>query len=131
MYKLKRADYPGSFHGFTLKEGYYYGQDTETKNYIATSGWECAGNVALYSLESDKWVMHWVDVESQFQIENIPEISMNDKMSFLEWLEAEQGITSEDWDENYSGVMAKQIEEEYTSYLYDGLPQFVINNLEN
>ena len=38
MLKLKYADYEGKYHGFTLKEGYWYGQDTETGNYIATSG---------------------------------------------------------------------------------------------
>lgn len=130
MYKLRRADYPGNFHGFTLKPGYYYGQDTETDNYIATSGWETSGNVALYFLESGKWEMHWIDVESDFQIKNLPEISTDDKMSFLEWLEEVQGIMTEEWDDNYSGIMARQIEEEYESYLYDGLPQFVIKNLK-
>lgn len=130
MFKLKKADYPGNYHGFTLKEGYYYGTDTETGNYIATSGWEAYGNVALYFLENGKWVMHWIDVESNFQISNIPEISTCNKMRFDEWLEEIQGITLGEWDENYSGVMAKQIEEEYESYLYDGLPQFVIKILQ-
>lgn len=129
MYKLKHADYPGNFHGFTLKEGYYYGIDTETGNYIATSGWECAENVALYFLEDEKWKMHWIDTDSEFQIGNLPEIPTDGKMSFVEWLEG-QGITPEDWDENYSGVMAKEIEEGYNSYYYGGLPQFVINKLE-
>lgn len=132
MYKLKRADYSGSYHGFTLKEGYYYGIDTKTGSYIATSGWECAGNVALYFLEGGNWSKRWIDVGSDFHIENLPDlpgIQTDDKMSFLEWLEAEQGIMLEDWDENYSGVIAKQIEEEYESYLYDGLPQFVVRNL--
>ncbi len=46
----------------------------------------------------------------------------------MEWLEEEQGITPEEWDENYSDEMAKQIEEEYESYFYDGLPQFEIKN---
>ena len=41
-----------------------------------------------------------------------------------------QGITPENWDENYSGTMAKEIEEEYNSYYYGGIPQFVINKLE-
>lgn len=129
MYKLKRADYPGNFHGFTLKPGYFYGTDTETGNYIATSGWEAYGNVALYFLEGEKWVMHWIDVESNFQISNIPEISTCDKMGFAEWLKEIQGIEPEEWDESYSSEMARQIEEEYESYVYDGLPQFVIKNM--
>lgn len=130
MYKLRRADYYGNFHGFTLKEGYYYGEDTETGNYIATSGWETYGNVALYFLQNEKWIKRWIDVESEFQIENIPEISTDDKMTFVEWLEKFQGITPKDWDENYSGVMAKEIEEEYNSYYYGGIPQFVINKIQ-
>ena len=130
MYKLRRADYYGNFHGFTLKEGYYYGEDTETGNYIATSGWETYGNVALYFLQNEKWIKRWIDVEADFQIKNIPEIFTGNKMSFLEWLEEIQGITPEDWDENYSATMARQIEEEYESYLYDELPQFVIKNLQ-
>lgn len=130
MYKLKYADYPGNFHSFTLKEGYFYGQDTKTGQYIATSGWECAGNVAIYFLESGKWEMHWIDIDADFQVENLPVISMDDKMSFIKWLEEEQGISPEDWDENYSGEMAKQIEEGYESYLYDGLPRFVVKQFK-
>ena len=130
MYKLKRADYPGNFHGFTLKEGYYYGIDTETGRYIATSGWECAGNVALYFLEDGKWNMYWVDIDTEFKIENISQISTDDKMTFVEWLEKFQGIEPEEWDENYSGEIARQIEEEYEIYLYDGIPRFVIKNIK-
>lgn len=131
MYKLKYADYPGSFHGFTLKEGYYYGQDTDSGNYIATSGWEDGNeNVAIYFLESEKWIMHWIDAESEFQIENLPEIQTDNKMSFENWLESDQGISWNDWDENYSGESARQIEEEYDRYYYDGLPQFVIKFIE-
>lgn len=51
--------------------------------------------------------MHWVDAESDFQFENVQKISKDGKMSFLEWLEEEQGITPEEWDENYSDEMAK------------------------
>lgn len=126
MLKLKRADYDGNYHGFTLKEGFWYGQDTETGKYIATSGWECNGSVAIYFLTEGNWKMEWIDIEeTEFQLENIPEISTYDKMSFVKWLEEEQGIDWSDWDENYSGQMARQIEEEYDSYYYDGLPQFV------
>ena len=126
MLKLKRADYPGTFHGFTLKEGFWYGTDTETGNYIATSGWEAYGSVAIYSLVDGKWAMEWWDIEeTDFQLENVPEVNAEGKMSFVEWLEEEQGIDWNEWDENYSGQMEKQIEEEYDSYYYDGLPQFV------
>ena len=124
MLKLKYADYPGTYHGFTLKEGFWYGTDTETGNPIATSGWENNGAVAIYSLVEGKWKMEWWDIEeTDFQLENIPEINTEDKMSFVKWLEKEQGIDWNDWDENYSGQMARQIEEEYDTYYYD-LPKF-------
>lgn len=126
---MKYADYQGQFHGFTLKPGYFYGQDTETGNYIATSGWETAGNVGIYFLEIGKWVLHWVDAESDFCLGNLPEISTDGKMSFVKWLEIEQGISPVEWDENYSDEEARQIEEEYDRYYYDGLPQFAIKNL--
>ncbi len=73
--------------------------------------------------------MYWIDTDADFQIENLPEISIDGKMSFIEWLKV-QGITPENWDENYSGTMATEIEEQYTSYYYGGIPQFVINKLE-
>lgn len=125
MLKLRRADYPGTFHGFSLKEGFWYGTDTETGNPIATSGWESAGAVAIYSLIGGNWEMKWWDIEeTDFQIENVPSINTDDKMSFEDWLEDEQGITWSEWDSNYSGLIASQIEEGYESYYYDGLPKF-------
>ena len=125
MLKLKRADYPGTFHGFTLKEGFWYGTDTETGNYIATSGWENNGAVAIYSLVEGKWEMTWWDIEeTDFSLENVPEVNTEDKMSFVEWLDEEQGIDWNDYDNNYSELMARKIEEEYDSYYYDGLPKF-------
>lgn len=123
--KLKYADYAGTYHGFTLKPGYFYGIDMETGSYIATSGWESNGSVAIYFLENEKWEMRWIDADSDFQIENLPEISTEGKMAFVKWLEEEQGIFWNDFDNNYSEIATKQIEEEYNSYYYDGLPQFV------
>lgn len=125
MLKLKRADYNGNYHGFALKEGFWYGIDTNTNQYIATSGWESYGAVAIYYLTASGWEMSWVDIEEDFELDNIPEVNTEGKMAFVKWLEEEQGIDWNDWDENYSGQMAKQIEEGYDSYYYDGLPQFV------
>lgn len=93
MLKLKRADYDGTYHGFTLKEGYYYGINTETGNPIATSGWECAGNLCLYSLNDGKWEKEWVGIEeNDFDISPLPDFSPVGKMSFLEWLEHDQSL---------------------------------------
>ena len=60
-----------------------------------------------------------------YVLENVPKFNTEDKMSFVEWLEEEQGIDWNDFDENYSELMVRQIEEEYDYYLYDGLPKFV------
>ena len=70
--------------------------------------------------------MDWRSIEeTDFHLENLPEVNTENKMSFVEWLEKEQGIDWNDFDENYSEISARQIEDEYNYYLYDGLPQFV------
>lgn len=128
MLKLKRADYAGNYHGFTLKEGYYYGTDTESGTLIATSGWECAGNLCVYFLnsETNKWAKEWVGIEeNDFDINPLPEFNPVGKMSFFEWLKQEYSVTPEEWDESYSGFVAAQIEEQYDKYFYDGLPRFI------
>lgn len=126
MMHLKYADYPGKYHGFSLKEGYYYGVNTQTDELIATSGWECNGSVAIYTLTQGKWEMDWWNIEeTDFKVENIPSINTEGKISFVHWLKNEQDIDWTDWDENYSGQMANEIEAEYNAYYYDGLPRFV------
>lgn len=125
MLKLKRADYAGNYHGFTLKEGFWYGVDTDTNQYIATSGWECYGNVAMYYCINGNWELEWIDVDEDFLIENLPEVNTEDKLSFVEWLEEERGIDWSYYDNNYSEVSTREMEEEYDYYFYDGLPRFV------
>ena len=128
-YRLKYADCLMKYHGFVLKEGYFYGTDL-AGNYIATSGWECNGSVAIYTLANGKWEMAWVDIEGTvFHLENLPKVNTEGKMSFVKWLEEEMGIDWNDWDENYSGQMAREIEEEYDRYYYDGLPRFAISHI--
>lgn len=114
------------YHGFTLQNGFWYGFDTETGKYIATSGWECNGYVAVYFKNESSWDMEWVDVEADFDLENIPEVNQDDKMSFNEWLGEVIGVTPEYFDNNYDG---DEEYKEYDSYLYGGLPEFVINYL--
>ena len=41
------------------------------------------------------------------------------KMSFAQWLEEVQGITWQEWDENYSGIQMEQILDEYDEYWED------------
>lgn len=86
MLKLKYADDQGTYYGFTLKKGFWYGTNTETQNPIATSGWECSGSIAIYELIDGKWQMFWYDIteEKMFDILNIPEYSTEGKMSFAE-----------------------------------------------
>lgn len=72
--------------------------------------------------------MFWYDIteEKMFDISNIPEYSTEGKMSFAEWLETELGIEWDEFDEYYDGTEEYR---QYNKYLYDGLPNFVINNL--
>lgn len=126
MFRLKRSNETKNYHGFILKKGFWYGINTETNAPIASSGWEAAGNVAIYTLHSNKWHMEWYSIEETvFYIENIPDVNTTNKMPFYEWLNEEIGISRDDWDENYSESAARQIEEEYDYYLYDNLPRFV------
>lgn len=126
MLRLKCADDQGTYYGFTLKNGFWYGINTETQNFVATSGWECNGNVAIYELIDGKWQMFWYDITEpkMFEISNIPEYSTKGKMSFIEWLETELGIEWNEFDEYYDG---KEEYRQYDKYLYDGLPNFIIN----
>lgn len=130
MYILKYADYEGTYHGFNLKPGFYYGQDTETGCYIATSGWECNENVYIYFLKDGKWEAEWVDILEKFQISNVPEIDTKDKMDFYEWLKEDQGITWEYFDNNYGHIVSDEMMMKYDRYLYDGLPEFVILRMD-
>lgn len=101
--------------------------DTETKKYIATSGWECNGCVAIYFKNEKSWDMEWVDIEDiDFELKNIPIVNTEDKMSFKQWIEKVVGVTWEYFDNNYDG---SQEYDEYNSYLYDGLPKFVCKYL--
>ena len=125
MLKLKRMDEfeIAKYHGFTLQNGFWYGTDTETGKYIATSGWECNECVAVYFKNENLWDMEWVDIEAtDFELENIPKINTKSKMSFNEWIKEVVGITPEYFDNNYDGAQGY---EEYKAYLYDGLPEFV------
>ena len=125
MLKLKMMSEfeKAGYHGFTLKKGYCYGVDTETGNYIATSGWESNGYVAIYFKRGNSWDMEWIPIaETDFELENIPRVNKEDKMPFRQWVEKELGITWEYFDNNYDG---NKEYEEYEEYLYDGLPKFV------
>ena len=70
MYNLKYADYDGIYHGFNLKKGYYYGEDTKTGKLIATSGWCAYGSVALYELKNGRWKLTWVNIKEEIEYLN-------------------------------------------------------------
>lgn len=129
MIMLKYADYPGKYHGFNLKPGFYYGIDTKTKEYVAASGRENNGEAAIYYRHGKKWIMKWIPAED-IHVSNLPRINVYDKMSFIEWLKAERVISWPDWDENYSQIAMAQIEKEYDLYYYSGLPAFVQKSLQ-
>ena len=124
MIKLRKNTETKNYKGFFLKEGFWYGVDTETHKEVVTSGWECNGAVAIYFLESDNtWKMMWIDLE-EVEVEYSRKDILENKMSFAEWLETEKSISWSYFDDNYHGTMAEQIVEEYQTYYFDGLPKF-------
>lgn len=126
MMELKHASEAKQYYGFTVKEGFWYGIDTETNKPIATSGWEYDGYVKIYtySEENDQWSDYWCIIEeTEFLCENVPEVNTENKMSFNKWLREEKGIEWNDYDENYSSSATREIEDEYDLYYYE-LPLF-------
>lgn len=124
MYNLKvMEDFSEAiYHGFTLKNGYWYGIDTETETYVTTSGWTCNGCVAIYFKAGNKWDMQWVDYEDDFDQFNLsyPEIK-GDKLPYEVWLEQNP---------DYSFWTEEDLYEAYDQYLYDGMSVFAIKILE-
>lgn len=125
MYDLKYADYPGNYHGFTIKKGHFYGEDTETQQKVVATGWEVEGNVALYCLEKKKWVLHWIDPLYISKVENLPDFETG-KLSFPEWLKKE-GIPWEEYENELDLDSIEEIDQDYEYYFYEGLPNFVIH----
>ena len=112
-----------NYHGFTVKKGFWYGIDAETDEYVVTSGWEDNHYVCVYCCKNNTWEQEWLDVEdTDFELENIPIQNTEDKMSFTEWLNNKYGISWNEWDDRPD---SGEINQEYTDYLYDGLPRFV------
>lgn len=123
-FKLKRADYPGTYHGFTLKEGFWYGVEIETGNFAATSGWERGNAVSMYVCENGKWQLTWWDIsETDFILENIPAMPAG-KMDFKEWIHEKYDMSYQEYlESDYSE--SDFVDENYEDYLYDWIPLFV------
>lgn len=125
MSEFRRAEY----HGFTLRPDYWYGVDTKTGKYIATSGWEFNRNVAIYFKSGKNWDMDWVSIDDEeFELENIPIINTSGKMNFQEYLREKIGISYHEYDENCGDN--DEAWEEYQSYLHDDWPRFVWEYIE-
>lgn len=133
MFKLKQMQEfeTANYHGFTLKQGFYYGVNTETNQPICSSGWESGNFVYIYTLTEGKWVGDWYDISEEFKIENIEIPNTKGKLSFPDWLEEYQDISWGYFDNNYSGQMADEMYDEYNVYLYGELPKFVIKYIQN
>nr|DAE83951.1 MAG TPA: hypothetical protein [Bacteriophage sp.] len=131
MLKLKKmADFESAnYHGFTLKNGFWYGVNTETGNPIATSTWESNGCLSIYEKVNGEWEMDWFSIEeTDFELETIPTPNTEGKLSFSEWLYEEYGITIDEWS-SYREIQNEQIEDEYDYYYYE-LPKFVQKYLQ-
>lgn len=131
MIRLRRVEEKKKlYHGFHLHENDWYGVDTETGAFVASTGAEAYGFLSVYFLEGETWTPVWLDnEETLFEFEGVPPIDTKNKMSFNKWLSTEIGISPEEYDENYSGHAAQQLEDEYDSYYYDGLPKAVYTRL--
>lgn len=117
MLKFKRADYDGVYHKFNIKEGYWYGVNTETNLPIATSGWyiENTKELAVYTLiDGLWWALSWEHYdEMQFALDEYRE-NAKDKLPFREWIE-KMGYSHIDSEEEFD---EKEYYEEYDRYLY-------------
>lgn len=125
MLKLKEMKEfeSAKYYGFTLKNGFWYGINTETGNLVATSGWEVNNGLAVYELIDGEWILDWWEIEKyNFSLE-LPECpDLNGKMSFKDWVEEVEGVDYDYYDNNYGNT--DDIEEAYRWYLYE-LPKFV------
>lgn len=115
------------YHGFMLQPGYWSGYDDETKEYVASSGWEVGQNLALYRRNegTGEWEMSWLDQsETQILASNFNAPNLEGKKPFYQWLKEDYGIEPEAYDQHYCGTFADEIEADYEDYCYDGLPLF-------
>lgn len=120
-----------NYHGFTIQPGFWCGYDSETKEYLASSGWEVGNNLALYRCTEHGWEMEWLDQEEvEIAAGGFTAPDLESKKSFNQWLREDYGVEPEYYDNNYSNT--EQVEEEYRNYYYDGLPLFACSkeNLE-
>ena len=96
MIKLEKNRTYKEWNGFNLKEGFWYGTDTETGQYVATSGWEAVGCLAVYYLSGDSWKLEWLPIEdTDFDLNpaDLPKIKTGGKLPFKEWLDNETGFS--------------------------------------
>lgn len=126
MLKLRYADYKGVFHGFVLKEGYFYGQDTETGEYLAASGYESEGSLKVYRLQDGQWNPGWVnESNTEFDLIGVDDRFSSNRMTFGEWM-VSKGYEEDAWKELDKEKFADLAREYDFYYLFDGLPEFVI-----
>ena len=129
MIKLEKNRTYKEWNGFNMKEGFWYGTDTETGQYVATSGWEAVGCLAVYYLSGDSWKLEWLPIEdTDFDLNpaDLPKIKTGGKLPFKEWLENETGFSYHQWEDLLDGsIQGEEIEEEYQRYLCDDLPKFI------
>ena len=130
MLKLRYADYKGAFHGFVLKEGYFYGYDDATGELVAASGYQSDGNVRIYRLQDGQWNACWRHASvTDFTFVGLEDRFGANHMPFTEWL-VSKGY-EEDALEKSDLEKLKAIQKEYDLYcLFDGLPQFAVDWLK-
>ena len=130
MLKLRYADYKGVFHGFVLKEGYFYGYDDMTGEYIAASGYEHEGNLRVYRQQDGQWVPSWVVTSvTALELIGVEERFDSNRKTFSEWL-VSKGYEEDAW-QKCDLETFNQMRKDYDTYfLFADLPQFAVDYLK-
>ena len=130
MLKLRYADYKGVFHGFVLKEGYFYGHDDVTGEFVAASGYESEGNLRIYRLQDGQWVPSWVVTSvTEFELIGVEERFDSNRKTFSEWL-VSKGYEEDAW-QKCDLETFNQMRKDYDTYfLFADLPQFAVDYLK-
>ena len=130
MLKLRYADYKGVFHGFVLKEGYFYGYDDSTGEFVAASGYESEGNLRIYRLQDGQWNPCWVnESNTAFDLIGVEDRFGGNRLEFSGWLES-KGYEADYW-QKCSLEKFNELEKEHgLYYLFEGLPQFAVEWLK-
>ena len=113
---------------FKLFPGYWYGLDTETNELVVTSGLENENNIKLYRSSEHifGWMQSWED-ERELNIIacNFRQPTIEEKCEYSAFIDYYIGS-----DES-KRMTIDELESKYFDYLYEKLPMFARENMDN